>query len=290
MAVLSAARGPAPIDAITRVFVLAMAVATVADIPRLAAWPWLLAGDVLVLLLLALLARAPDASRLGSVVALWYPVLLVLTSYAQLGVMGLGVAHLRDPVVQGWEAALFGGQPSVAWHQAVASPTLSTVLHACYAAHYLIITGIPLWLWARAGRAACERALFGIALAFYVCYLVSAVFPVAGPRYVFPSPAGPEAAVAPARLVRGLLEAGSSYGTAFPSSHVAASWCAVLVGLRDARKVALVVAPVAVGLAAGTVYGQFHYLVDVLAGAVVALGCFALTDPLRRRLATTARP
>jgi membrane-associated phospholipid phosphatase len=277
--------GPRPVDAVTRVFVVAMMVVALATLSRVPAWPWLLAGDVLVLVLVELVARAPRSSRFAGIVALWYPFLLIPAYYGQLGVIGLDVGHVRDLVVQRWEAALFGGQPSIAWHRAMPLPALSWTLHACYAAHYFIFIGVPLWLWIRAGREACERAIFTIALTFFVCYVGFALFPVAGPWYWFPRPDGPPSRAATARLVHWMLDSASSYGTAFPSSHVAASWAAVLVAVKRAPLLAAILAPVALGLAAGTVYGQFHYAVDALAGAAVALICFAWGDWLRTRLA-----
>ena len=65
-----------------------------------------------------------------------------------------------------------------------------------------------------------------VALGFYVCYVIFALFPVAGPRYFFGNATGPIAQVATARFERWLSEGGSAIGTAFPSSHVAAQ-CAL---------------------------------------------------------------
>jgi membrane-associated phospholipid phosphatase len=285
VAELSDRLGARPVDAVTRVFVLAMVVVALVTGNRVGAWPLLLASDALVLVLLELLERAPRSSRVARVAALWYPLVLVPAYYGQLGIIGMGVGHARDLMVQRWEAVLFGGQPSLTWHLTMPAPALSWVLHACYLAHYAIFIGVPLWLWIRAGREACERAVFTIALTFFVCYVGFALFPVAGPYYWFPRPSGPESRVFTARMVYGVLEPGSSYGTAFPSSHVAASWAAVLVAIKRAPALAAVLAPVALGLAAGTVYGQFHYAVDALAGAAVALACFAGGDYLRTRLA-----
>jgi membrane-associated phospholipid phosphatase len=271
---------------VTRVFVVALAAITLAQAGAVPTAPWLLAADLLVLILLALLERSDPASRVAGAAALWYPLLLIPVFYTQLGVIGLSVGDARDAIVQGWEATLFGGPLSVTWRERMPSPVLSSLLHLCYFAHYFVYMGVPLWLYLRAGREPCERALFGITLAFYVCFLVAAVFPVAGPWYAYAHPAGPAGAVAPARLVHALLDAGASYGTAFPSSHVAASWAAVLLAVRDARRLALGLAPVVLGLALGTVYGQFHYAVDACAGAAVALACWLATDPFRAWLAS----
>ena len=270
----------------SRVFVVSMAAVTLAQAGAVPTAPWLLAGDLLVLVLLALLERSGPASRIAGAAALWYPLLLIPVFYAQLGVIGLSVGDARDAIVQGWEAAVFGGPLSVTWRARMPSPVLSSLLHLCYFAHYFVYMGVPLWLYGHAGREACERALFGITLAFYVCFLIAAFFPVAGPWYAYAHPTGAAAAVAPARLVHAVLDAGASYGTAFPSSHVAASWVAVLMAVRDARRLAIGLAPVVLGLALGTVYGQFHYAVDACAGAAVALTCWLATDPLRTWLAS----
>jgi membrane-associated phospholipid phosphatase len=73
--------------------------------------------------------------------------------------------------------------------------------------------------------------------------------------------------------VERILRAGSSRGTAFPSSHVAVSVAQTLALWQLARGVAPALAPATtvatVLLAAGAVYGGFHYAVDVLAGALV---------------------
>ncbi len=279
-----------PIGLLSAGFVILMAVLAIAAGHRLPAWPWLLAGDALALALLVLLRQAPGGSRLALFVSLWYPMLFMAEYYVQLGLLGPAARHLHDALIQRWELALFGSQVSVTWRAHMPSLVLSSVLHLCYAAHYFIFLGVPVWLFVRRGRESALRAVFAISLAFYVSWAISGLFPVAGPYYAFPRPTGPAAAVAPARLVHAILDSGASYGTAFPSSHVAASWSAVLVAYRDARKLALGLAPVALGLALGTVYGQFHYGVDALAGAAVAVACVLATDPLRRRLARGTRP
>jgi membrane-associated phospholipid phosphatase len=288
MAELSDRLGRQPVDALVRVFVLAMIVGVVTRPGRVTEWPWLLASDALALLLVELIERAPRASTVAGFAALWYPLILVPAYYAQLGVIGLDAERVRDLTVLRWEHVLFSGQPAFAWQRAMPQAALSTVLHACYLAHYAIFIGVPAWLWLRVGREEGQRAVFTVSLAFYVCFVSSLVFPVAGPGYSFPHPTGPATLVPTARLVHWVIDSGSSYGTAFPSSHVAASWAAVLVAIRRAPGLALLLAPVALGLAAGTVYGQFHYVLDAAAGAAVALLCFAFADPLRTWLGAAA--
>lgn len=250
------------------------------DVPG---WGWLLFANGLAALMLALLARAP-LTRLVTFIGGAYPIILTAAYYTQLGIINLNVGRLFDGTVQRWEVALFGSQVSVTWHEAMPSKVLSFILHFCYGSYYWILVLPALFLFFRRPRDTFERGVFVMTLGFYACYVVFSLFPVAGPRYFYGNATGPIADVATARVVHWLTEGGSAIGTAFPSSHVAATWCAVYALWRDARKLALFVAPVALGLAIGTVYGQFHYAIDAVVGAIFGVLLCLAADPLRRAL------
>jgi membrane-associated phospholipid phosphatase len=257
--------------------------------PVVTAWPFLLAANILAALLTRLVARAPAGTPFMRFVGPAYPLLLVGGYYTALGVITLDVALVHDQTVLRWEEALFGGQPSVTWHQTSPNTLLSWVMHLCYGAYYLVVSGIPIYFWLRRSAEAYARVAFHIALAFYACYLIFGLYPVAGPRYFFGVASDGGADVLAARVVHGLLEGGSAYGTAFPSSHVAATWAAALAAWREAPRLALALSPVAVGLALGTVYGQFHYAVDAIAGAIVGVVVLATADPIYRLLKPNQR-
>lgn len=280
---LTGRRGVTATDRLMLGFLAANTAIVLWRAPVVHAFPWLLLGNALTLVLIALLARAP-LTAFAAFIGGGYGIVLTLAFYTQLGVIALDTAHLHDALVQRWEAALFGGQVSVTWHERMPSLALSWVLHACYGSYYAIVALTPCWLFFRGPRESYERGMFLVTLAFYVCYLIFALLPVAGPRYFYGNATGPIAAVLPARVVRGILESGSSYGTAFPSSHVAVAWCAVLALWRDEPRLCLALAPIAVGLAVGTVYGQFHYAVDALAGATLGVALFAARDRIRTAL------
>jgi membrane-associated phospholipid phosphatase len=250
-------------------------------------WGWYIAANALTTLLVFLLPRAP-ISRLAIFIGGTYPMILTASYYTQLGIINQDLARAHDWVIQQWETGLFGAQVSVTWHQRMPNLALSWILHFCYGSYYWLLFASPLWLFFRRSRDAFERGAFMMSLALYGCYVAFALYPVVGPRYVFGNATGAIVTVLPARVVHWIVEGGSAFGTAFPSSHVATSWCAMLALWRDARKAFWLLAPVAFGLAVGTVFGQFHYAVDALAGAAVAVLVFAASDPLRRLLQPTA--
>ena len=79
-----------------------------------------------------------------------------------------------------------------------------------------------------------------------------------------------------------VLASASSRGTAFPSSHVAASVVAAICALRFQGKLGWLVTALAVGLGLGAVYGGYHYGVDVAAGVVTGFVAAAVARSLER--------
>jgi membrane-associated phospholipid phosphatase len=257
------------------------------DVPS---WPLLIGAVALFAALIALLARGPADSGFVRFVGGAYPVLFTPVVYTLLGVLNVEAARFHDGLVQHWEVALFGSQLSVTWHQAMPSIALSWVLHLGYWSYYFIVATAVLGLWFRAPPDAYARGAFIITLGFYLCYLVFILFPVMGPRHFFGDATGAIAEILPARLMRTLQQGGSAMGTAFPSSHVVACWLSVYALWRDLRRLALLLAPAALALALGTVYGQFHYAVDAVAGAALAVLLALAADPLRRALTRPETP
>jgi membrane-associated phospholipid phosphatase len=198
----------------------------------------------------------------------WLPLAVGPFLYVELRwlIAGVGRPHV-DALVQRWEHWLLPGNPSATWAPSMPSLALSEALHFAYASYYLLIYVPPVILYLRARRQDFALTMLALAIVYGVCFVTYLFFPVDGPRFIIgpaPAPAGPVR-----ELVLRLLAAGSSRGTAFPSSHVAASVVASLCALRVQPRVGLTVLVLTAGLTLGTVYGGFHYGVDALAGLIV---------------------
>ncbi|MDB4916396.1 MAG: hypothetical protein JWM95_4040 [Gemmatimonadetes bacterium] len=197
----------------------------------------------------------------------WIPLLLGPLLYVELGwiIAGSGAPHW-DSVAWHWEAAVFPGDPSRSLADRWSWVWLSEILHACYLSYYVLVFLPPAILWLRGRRRESTSTILALVLVFALCFVAFIVFPVDGPRFVrgaAPAPAGPVRS-----FVLWLLAAGSSRGTAFPSSHVAAGMVATLLALRYQRTIGYVTGALTVGLALGAVYGGYHYAVDVVAGII----------------------
>ena len=281
---------------------LAYLAATAVPVLRSGAAPGLLGVQ---LALLAGAAWATAARRAGPgarTLAAWLPLLAVPACYAALPTVAAGLGRLtrHDARIIGWEHALFGTSPVLTLSAHWPARALSELLHAGYLSYYLLIYAPPAWLWWRATRPTAPNALrstasdadafaaavFTVWLTFACCYTIFAWFPVQGPWYEWaPPPTIPDGPMR--RTVQALLHAGSSRGTAFPSSHVAVSVAHTIALARVAPRLAPAAAAATVLLAVGAVYGAFHYGVDVLAGALVGLALGLAGPRLHARL--TAR-
>jgi len=271
-----------------------MAVASAVAIARMDSAPragWVLAAHGLVLLLIVLVRRAPP--RAGARIADLYPLVVLLAFYGSLDLLAAsGGVTTHDPVVRGWEERLFGSQLSRTWWQSAPSRFWSTVLHASYFSYYLAVPAGPIWFLWRGDRRALERTVLAIIATFIACYLVFLFLPVAGPYYEFARPGPAMLDNWAARLVYGVLENGSSYGAAFPSSHVAAMLAATGAAAIASPRLGVALGVPSVLLTIGVVYCQMHYAVDALAGVLVAgmvLGLVVLAERVPNRDSRGAR-
>ena len=68
---------------------------------------------------------------------------------------------------------------------------------------------------------------------------------------------------------------GGARGGAFPSAHVSGAVVVCLVAWRHQRRLAYLLVPFTGSVMIATVYGRFHYVLDTLAGAVLAIAVVA---------------
>jgi len=204
------------------------------------------------------------------------PLLLLVGLYPLLDIVNMaGGVRTWDAELQRIEQGLFAMQPSRDWWRASPSMFWSTLLHAAYFSYYPLIA-VPAFILLRGGTRS-ERTFFvtRVTVTFMLCYAVFALLPVSGPYYQFERPTGSFIANLPAQWVYASLTGGSSFGAAFPSSHVAATVTAVAVLLRVRPRLGAWLVVPAVLLSVSVVYCAMHYAVDAIVGLAVGLvvGC-----------------
>lgn len=278
--------GLRPVDALLVGYLLLTGVFILAE-PKNLPW-WAMHLALRLVAVVAILRLVPHRPRQPVLAFLrdWYPILAFVPLYGELGALTrIFTTTPGDALVATWEGALFGGQPSQSWHALFPWPALSEYLHFAYFYYYFVPTTLALTLWVRGDGARFSRALTATLGAFLACCLIYLVFPVVGPFHHFGhAPAASWGGVF-APLVHGIVERGSSLGTAFPSSHTAVAVAVWLSAWTLCRPVFWVLAAIVPALALGTVYGGFHYALDTVAGAALGAAVAAFAPGVHARIA-----
>jgi membrane-associated phospholipid phosphatase len=257
---------------------------------RLPPWRWAAAAygcSIAMVLLVGRLAR--DEGRLPRIVR-WmvnfYPVVLIPIIFQSLGAIIAAVnPGWRDRWLMEIDQALLGEHLAV-WLEKLAWGPLRDVLYLAYASFYLFGPVVGLWLWQRSAELS-RRFIFTVTLTFFISYVGYFIVPARGPRVVLSEGQmpGPERTGIARAISTRLDELEHTKQDAFPSGHTMVAAVCVYYAFRHARRLFVVLLPVGLLLVISTVYIRYHYVVDVLAGLVLAAGMPGLGEWLYGKLA-----
>lgn len=180
--------------------------------------------------------------------------------------------HSADFRLAGWDMAMWKSDP-VFWLSQFQNRGLVELLQVVYTLFIPGVLAIGILLWVCKSRAEFRYGTFLIATTFLISYLGYLVLPARGPRFM------PYATQHPVlhglwafNFLQRLLDSleGAQFDC-FPSGHVAV----VIVGCYLARQISTPVFRVfsvfAALIAFSTIYLRYHYVIDVIAGMVLAI-------------------
>jgi membrane-associated phospholipid phosphatase len=236
-------------------------------------WEWLLYATPVV----AMVALWPFArrGRWGNFALDWLPLPFVVWTYEMLHrVVPTCWVRTIDAQLAAADRFLLGPDAATWLEPLIAKPL--TVLMACfYAAYYPLLTGVAVWFYAKTRRAAFREYVAGAVGSLFIGYLGYLFLPAIGPHAWFSSSTwhAPLEGDFIGPAIRSLNEnhMGVFPRDAFPSLHTANAVTALLVTWKHDRRAFRVVVVPLLGLIAATLYLRWHYLVDVLAGAALAV-------------------
>jgi membrane-associated phospholipid phosphatase len=172
--------------------------------------------------------------------------------------------------------------PSVSRASGTAKSPLGLSMEIAYLMCYPLVPMALLTLYVIGRRPAVDYFWLVVLTSTYICYAATPFFPAFPPR----APLGdaipaPKESGKPENHGRAInhwiARHGSIHAISFPSAHVASSLAVSLVLLRFNIAAGLLFLVVSIWLAAGAVVGRYHYLLDVLMGAVTAVAVFCAT-------------
>ena len=237
-------------------------------------------GCFILLAATALTARTSPRPEVRLFDDLIVPIIVLLTVFETLGysIPALNTTRLEPTLVR-LDRWLFGMTGSE-YLERYYNWALLDLMHIFYVSFYFVPLSLLIVMYRRGNRAEFQHALGAIGLTFYACFALYYVFPVLGPyrnpeihfaRDIMASGG------ALTRILRGFLEHAEIVAyDCFPSGHVAATLTSILLAYHYRLAIRRVYVFVGVMIVLSTVYLRYHYVTDLPAGAVVALGIYWL--------------
>jgi membrane-associated phospholipid phosphatase len=265
-----------PIDRLTLCMLALLMAVMLFFAPTVHAWPQpgltyvLLALTVVAL---AVLDRKSGTRNIRSSIRLFAPIVIIVIIFNSLGDLISGInARNYDDILIKIDYALFGAHPTV-WMERLNNPLLTGLLQAAYMSYYGIPIALVLALYFRENKNAFNSAAFAIVLCFYLSYIGYLLVPAVGPRFTLSHIQTTDLRAGPATLwVRQTLDGLEHNKTdAFPSGHTAVALVTLAYAWKcRARVLFRILAPVVSALIVSTVYLRYHYVIDVIAGMLLA--------------------
>ena len=199
----------------------------------------------------------------------WYPHLFFLFCFEELGKL----VHLVTP---GWQDArliaadyLLTGVHSAVWLEQFATPARNDFMQFAYLTYftYLLVVGGILY-YRRDWRGYWSVMTYSAA-GYAIGYGIAILFPIESPWFSMAGAWHGSLQGGPFTAAVNFIEHfGRVRGAAFPSEHVAGSVAALWGAWRHRRWLFWVMLPLVMCMCVSTVWGRYHYVVDVLGGMV----------------------
>jgi len=248
---------------------------------KLDGWPKYAIHHALVLAVLPIFIATFKSIRRNalSILRLCYPILLFGTMYRE--------THDIDQVLFSkpldyyfivWDKLLFKCQPSVDFAGWLNAPWFSEILHFFYFSYFFMIVILPVVHWVLKNPKMVERRVFDLVFTYSIFFSLFVILPVQGPRVQLLSAIDiPRTGFFFGPFFERLFDGLKIAGAAFPSSHCGAAALVAANSVHDMKKFWPIPALFAFGIFLATVFGRFHYAVDVIYGAGLGIICFLLS-------------
>lgn len=176
------------------------------------------------------------------------------------------------------DQTLFGGDPTT-WFTPILSQGGVLLLQICYTSYFFLALVVVVVVLARKRYRSFLSYTAVIIGCFFTTYVGYYLWPAYGPRVFYEyAEALPHSALSEA-IYRAIDTADLIHLNAFPSGHTAVTLVYLAILFEESRRLAWIFLPLVLGLIVATVALRYHYLIDVVAGVIVAGGWIFLGMP-----------
>jgi membrane-associated phospholipid phosphatase len=181
-----------------------------------------------------------------------------------------------------FENALFGIHPTI-WFQQFDHPLFTEWMMFGYTTYLLLLPITAGALFIKHKYAESEHLVLSLMITFFMCYIGFILLPVEGPRFAMQSQYTIVFHGYLFKAIADLIEKNAMlHGGCIPSAHCAAATVMFILSYKYDRKLFYWIAPIIITLYVSTVYGRYHYPIDVFAGVVTGILGIKISYPLQK--------
>jgi len=274
-----------PADIVTLSFLLFLTIMNLVFHSRVPQWFALVAVNASVAALITAMAQGADRKKTPLLIGLhrWYLYPVVLLIFKELYFMIRPIHPVDyDELLIAIDRWIFGVDPTV-WLAQFTHPVLTEILQIAYWSYYLLFIILGVEIYRRHTLKSFDKAGFLIVYGFYLSYLGYFLLPAIGPRFTLHDFSAIDQELPGLLLavpLRDFVNFAESIPSGvpnpvesvqrdvFPSGHTQLSLIVVYLAYHFRLRSRWVLTVFGGLLVFGTVYLRYHYVVDIIAGAV----------------------
>lgn len=211
---------------------------------------------------------------------------------------------LYDNVLIKWDFAIFGVNPTQ-WISRFSHPVLTEFLQIAYMAYFFMPLAIGIELHSKREEQQFDRFAALILFSFYSSYLLYFILPAVGPKFFLHDISAMDKELPGLWLtevfremirntdkidVNSVFPAANAYRNCMPSGHTWITLITMIMAFRFHSKFRWIILFFGTALLFSTIYLWYHYVVDIFAGAALALLTLWLEPKLRKRIRPVRLP
>jgi membrane-associated phospholipid phosphatase len=199
----------------------------------------------------------------------WYPHLFFLFCFEELGALvHMVLPRWQDAKLIAFDHWLTGVHPAI-WLEQFATTGRNEFMQFAYLTYFVYLLVLGGILYYREDWHGYWSVMTYSAVAYAIGYVIAIFFPIESPWFAMAgSWHGELHGGSFTALINFIEHCGRVRGAAFPSEHVAGSFAALWGAWRHRRWLFWVMLPLVLCMCVSTVWGRYHYVVDIFGGIV----------------------
>jgi membrane-associated phospholipid phosphatase len=295
-----------PADLVSIVFLLLLTVLNLIFHARVEQWSALAAVNLAIIVGILLLARGAEEKKTRLLIGChrWYCYLIILLIFKEIYLMVHPIHPTDyDQLLIAIDHWMFGVNPTQ-WIGQFAHPILTEILQIAYFSYYILFIILGVELFRRHAIHDFDKAAFLIVYGFYLSYIGYFALPGVGPRFTLHDFSALETDLPGLLLtpwLRSIINAGESIPPSlvdavnyvqrdvFPSGHTQLTLIVMALGFRYRIRTRWLLLVLGSLLIVATIYLRYHYVIDLVGGALLAWFTLWTGDKLEQWWRDTAR-